>query len=208
MNPVNDQMEGIVFNIQRYSIHDGPGIRTIVFLKGCPLACQWCSNPESQKLSPEMIYNSTSCIGCGACQNVCSVGAIDPSNPYWIDRKRCTSCGKCQEVCFSGALQMKGQTMTVAEVIKELKKDATIYRRSGGGITLSGGEPLVQSEFARELLMACQSLGWHTAIETTLYASAEVIDKVFPYIDLALVDVKSMDAGIHQKYTGVSNDLI
>lgn len=208
MDTINYRTEGTVFDIQRFSIHDGPGVRTIVFLKGCPLSCLWCSNPESQKLKPVLMYQSMNCIHCGRCISACKIGAISFNNKNFIDRDICTACGECVNVCPTSALTLKGKKMTVEQVIKELKKDAIVYRRSGGGITLSGGEPLVQSEFARELLKACKAQGWHTAIETTAYANTETIEEVFPYIDLALMDIKSTNSEMHKKYTGVSNEKI
>lgn len=199
---------GTVFNMQRYSIHDGPGIRTIVFLKGCPLSCLWCCNPESQNLKPEVMYQASLCIHCGKCIKACKFGAIEPQNIGLVNHTECVACGECVNVCPTSALTMKGQRLTVEQVIQELKRDEINYRRSGGGITLSGGEPLLQSGFAVELLKACHAKGWHTAIETTAYATGESIDKVFPYIDLALLDIKSLNNEIHQKVTGVSNEII
>ncbi|WP_396136471.1 glycyl-radical enzyme activating protein [Clostridium sp. SHJSY1] len=208
MDTINYCMEGLVFDIQRFSVHDGPGIRTIVFLKGCPLSCKWCSNPESQSLKPVIMYQEMNCIHCGRCIKACKKGAISINNKDFIDRDICTACGECVNVCPASALILKGKKMTVEQVVKELKKDSINYRRSGGGITLSGGEPLVQSDFSKELLKACKVQGWHTAIETTGYGSVESIEKVFPYIDLALMDIKNMNSNIHKKYTGVSNEII
>lgn len=208
MDSINYSEIGIVFDIQRFSIHDGPGIRTIVFLKGCPLSCLWCCNPESQSIKPVIMYNEKNCIHCGRCINVCKQKAINPQNKELIDRNLCIGCGECANICPASALVLKGNKMTVEQVIKELKKDATNYRRSGGGITISGGEPLVQSKFAAELLKACKAQGWHTAIETTGYSKTDAIEKMFPYIDLALMDIKSADSEIHKKYTGVSNEVI
>jgi len=208
MDSINYCMEGLVFDIQRFSIHDGPGIRTIVFLKGCPLSCRWCSNPESQSLKPVIMYQEMNCIHCGKCIAACKKGAISINNKDFINRDICTACGECVNVCPASALTLKGKKMTVEQVIKELKKDAINYRRSGGGITLSGREPLVQSDFSRELLKACKAQGWHTAIETTGFANIETIEKVFPYIDLALMDIKHINSDIHKEYTGVSNEII
>lgn len=208
MDTVNYCMEGLVFDIQRFSIHDGPGIRTIVFLKGCPLSCRWCSNPESQSLKSVVMYQEMNCIHCGRCIAACKKGAISINNKEFINRDICTACGECVNVCPASALTLKGRKMTVEQVIKELKKDAINYRRSGGGITLSGGEPLVQSDFSMELLKACKAQGWHTAIETTGYGTLEAIEKVFPYIDLALMDLKNINSDIHKEYTGVSNEII
>lgn len=208
METINYGAKGIVFDIQRFSIHDGPGIRTIIFLKGCPLRCKWCSNPESQKMKPELMYRSDQCIRCGSCFKVCKVGAIDLDKEYIVDRNKCTSCGECVLVCPSSALLMKGKTMTVEEVIKEARKDSIQYYRSDGGITLSGGEALVQYEFAREIFKACKAQGWHTAIETEGYANEEVIKDVIPYVDLVMLDIKSVNLKKHMEFTGVDNEII
>ena len=208
MDSINYNMEGLVFDIQRFSIHDGPGIRTIVFLNGCPLSCKWCSNPESQILKPVIMYQSMNCIHCGRCVTACKKNAIDFENKGFINREICTACGECVNVCPASALTLKGRKMTVEQVIKELKKDAINYRRSGGGITLSGGEPLVQSDFSKELLKAAKAQGWHTAIETTGYANKKVIEEVFQYIDLVLMDIKNINSSIHKEYTGVTNEII
>ncbi|MEA9390225.1 glycyl-radical enzyme activating protein [Acerihabitans sp. TG2] len=205
MNTVQYDTEGVLFNIQRYSLHDGPGIRTIPFFKGCPLACKWCSNPESQRPEPELIYKKNECIHCGKCVEICPQHALSVNNPYFIDRERCIGCGKCISVCPTQALEMKGKRMTVRDVVRELQKEENLYRRSGGGITLSGGEPLAQPEFARELLKACKEKGWHTAIETTGFTSKEVIEDVFPYVDLALTDIKAINPSVHKSNTGGDN---
>ncbi len=205
MNKIDYNMEGVLFNIQRYSLHDGPGIRTIPFFKGCPLSCKWCSNPESHRPQPELIYKKSDCVHCGKCLDACPQQALSPNNPFFIDRDLCIQCGKCIDACPTGALEMKGKRMTVEQVMHELKKEENLFRRSGGGVTLSGGEPLAQPEFATELLKACKEKGWHTAIETTGYTSKEVIDKVFPWIDLALTDIKAINPKIHKENTGVDN---
>lgn len=208
MSKVKFDQEGIVFDIQRYSIHDGPGIRTIVFLKGCPLSCRWCCNPESQIMKPVVMYQQKSCVQCGRCIKACALGAISFDNPTFVDREKCVSCGKCVDVCISGALSMKGRVQTVWETIQTVQKDATHYRRSGGGLTLSGGEPLTQPDFALELLKAAKERGWTTAMETTGFAPVEVIDRVMPYVDYALVDIKHINSDIHKQFTGVPNERI
>ncbi|EGC83506.1 glycyl-radical enzyme activating protein [Anaerococcus hydrogenalis] len=208
MDSIDYKKQGVVFDIQRYSINDGPGIRTIVFLKGCPLRCAWCSNPESQHPNRELLYRKMLCIHCNLCLKACKQGALDPSNPNLIDREKCILCEDCANICPTGALEVKGKNMTVEEVINELKKDESYYHRSNGGITLSGGEALMQADFCRELLKACKARGWHTAIETEGYASKDAINKVMPYIDLALLDCKASNDEIHKKWTGVSNKLI
>lgn len=208
MDSINYNLTGTVFDIQRFSLHDGPGIRTIVFLKGCPLSCQWCSNPESQHVKPVIMYKKDDCLHCGRCITACKRGAISPDNKNWINRDICSGCGECANACPAGALVLKGKTMSVQQVIRELKKDATTYRRSGGGITLSGGEPLVQYEFASGLLQACKGQGWNTAIETTGIGCAEAIESVFPHVDTVLLDIKHMDGEQHRKYTGGTNELV
>jgi pyruvate formate lyase activating enzyme len=209
LNPeINYQEAGIVFNMQRFSIHDGPGIRTIAFLKGCPLTCHWCSNPESHKKEPQVMFNINNCVGCRKCEKICSLGAIDFNLTNRINQSICTGCGKCVDACLPGALVMSGCKRTVEDVVNELKKDVAQYRRSGGGITLSGGEPLSQPDYASELLKACKSLGWHTAMETTAFASEDAIEKVIPWVDLVLLDIKSMDTDKHKRFTGVNNEII
>lgn len=208
MESVNYAANGVVFDVQRFSIHDGPGIRTIVFLKGCPLSCLWCCNPESQEMKPTIMFKADACIHCGRCLTVCKHDAIGAGREGLVDRAKCMGCGECANVCPVGALVLKGKTVSVTHLIEELKKDAITFRRSGGGITFSGGEPLVQREFLLEALKACKSQGWHTAIETTGYAPAKVIEEIFPWVDLVLLDIKCIDDAKHKKNTGVSNDLI
>ena len=208
MDSINYNASGTVFDIQRFSLHDGPGIRTIVFLKGCPLSCKWCSNPESQNMKPVIMYKKNECLHCGRCINACSRKAISFENKTFIDRSICTGCGECANACPAGALVVKGKTMTVQQLIRELKMDATTYRRSGGGITLSGGEPLVQYEFAAELLRACKAQGWDTAIETTGAGITEAVEKVIPYVDTVLLDIKHLDTEKHKKFTGIGNEQI
>lgn len=208
MDSIDYSAKGIVFDIQRYSIHDGPGIRTIVFLKGCPLSCLWCCNPESQRLKPSIMFSKKECIRCGKCISACKYYALDTKNENIVNHSKCVGCGECVNVCPTSALVLKGKSMTVEQLVKELKKDAITFRRSGGGITISGGEPLVQARFVTELLKACKSQGWHTAMETTGYGNKEDIEKAFAYLDLALLDIKAMDREVHKQYTGIYNDLI
>ncbi len=208
MDSINYNLTGTVFDIQRFSLHDGPGIRTIVFLKGCPLSCKWCANPESHNKKPVVMFRKDECIHCGRCLNICKQGAISLDNPTFIDREKCVGCGECVNVCPSGALVLKGHLMTIEQLIKELRKDATMFRRSGGGVTLSGGEPLYQHEFSTELLKACKAQGWNTAMETTGFGSIEAIQSAIPYVDNVLLDIKNIDNEMHKKYTGVSNEVI
>ncbi len=208
MESVNYKKSGMVFDTQRFSVNDGPGIRTIIFLKGCPLKCAWCSNPESQRMNPELMYRSIACIGCLRCVEVCKYDAIGPKYERWVNRKKCVNCGECAVACPSGALLMKGRVMTVEEVIKEAKKDDSYYWNSGGGITLSGGEALMQPEFAKEIFKAAHAQGWNTAIETEGYAREEVIRDVIPHVDTVLLDIKANDTDIHKKWTAVDNHLI
>ena len=202
-------MKGLVFNIQRYSIHDGPGIRTTVFLKGCPLRCKWCSNPESLNHYPEIMVREARCNGCGKCVEVCVPGAIALNNTnVLVDRSKCDSCMKCAEVCLTGAIEVTGQYMNVDEVVDECSKDELFYRNSGGGMTLSGGEPLYQPEFALELLKACKEKGLSTAIDTSGYVDWRALEKVLHYTDLVLYDIKHIDSEMHHSGTGINNDLI
>jgi pyruvate formate lyase activating enzyme len=203
------EARGVVFNIQRFSIHDGPGIRTTVFLKGCPLRCGWCSNPESMSPYPEMISRDIKCIRCGKCVEACSQQAIAVmENTRVIQWEKCNRCMKCAEVCPSGAIEAMGTYMTVAEVLDTVGRDAGYYRRTGGGMTLSGGEPLVQWRFALKLLQEAKRRGLHTALDTTGYCPWENLEQVLEHTDLILFDVKHMDPEKHEEGAGVSNELI
>jgi pyruvate formate lyase activating enzyme len=202
-------VKGVIFNIQHYSIHDGPGIRTTVFMKGCPLSCVWCQNPESQTLLPEIFFNSEKCTGCGKCVQVCNEKAITIfEGKSRTDRMLCKGQGKCAEVCPNEARTLMGKYMTAAEVFKDVAGDDIFYKRSGGGVTLSGGEPLAQPEFSTSILKMCKEAGIHTAIETCGLARWEIFKEVLKYVDLVLYDFKDMVLEQHKKHTGVSNDLI
>lgn len=205
---------GIVFNIQRFTVHDGPGIRTEVFLKGCPMRCKWCSNPESQNFQREPGVYITKCIGlehCGLCSQVCPTGSIlRDQNGFTnaIRRESCIHCLRCAEVCPSNALKSWGVEMTVDAVMEEILADRPLMERSGGGVTFSGGEALAQPEFLLELLRRCRAKELHTCVETALCVSQEHLAQTVPYTDLYLFDLKDCDPARHYAHTGVDNALI
>ncbi len=204
-----DYSKGLIFNIQRYSIHDGPGIRTTVFLSGCPLRCIWCANPEGQELRPRIFLNLEKCGGCGRCAQECPRDAIQlDSGKSRMNRQVCDSCGKCVDVCPNEARTLMGQWMSAEEVFEEIKKDAIFYESSGGGVTLSGGEPLSQPEFAMEILKRCRQAYIHTGLETCGHADWHTFAEVVKFVDLLLYDLKHMDPARHKEYTGVSNCLL
>jgi len=201
--------KGIIFDIEKYAIHDGPGIRTTIFFKGCPLRCWWCHNPEGQDSKPELIYRKNRCIGCGECVKNCSRVALSlVAQHISINREKCDLCVKCSQICSSDALSIVGKEMTVEEVIKEIEKDMIFYDESDGGVTFSGGEPLQQPSFLSALLDECKERDIHTAVDTCGYASNEIVDRIRGKVDLFLYDIKIMDDAKHRKYTGVSNKLI
>lgn len=201
-------MDGIVFNIMHYALHDGPGIRTVVFLKGCPLACQWCHNPESQGLHPELMITVERCTGCGDCLTVCPTGAAVLVDGVPGATDACTACGRCVDACLVGARTIAGRIMTVPEVMKELVRDRVFFEESGGGVTFSGGEPFMQPAFLRSLLETCQDEGISTAVETCGMADLAALLAVVDKIDLFLYDVKLMDTTRHGEATGVGNETI
>jgi glycyl-radical enzyme activating protein len=208
-NSVTSMQQGIVFDIQRFALHDGPGIRTVVFLKGCSLQCKWCCNPESISPKPQLAYVSEKCRHCGACVKNCPENAVRlKPEVLQVDFKKCTSCGKCTLECPSGALKIIGKTMTVDEVMQEVEKDIPYYLNSGGGLTLSGGDPLLQADFSIALLEKAREKNIHTAIETAGYASRETIKRIHRVTDLFLFDYKITDRFLHSAFTGVKNSII
>jgi pyruvate formate lyase activating enzyme len=200
---------GTVFNVMRFSLNDGPGIRTTVFLKGCPLACPWCHNPESMEKEKEVFLRDDRCIHCGECIDVCAQQAISNDDGRVItDRALCTRCGNCVPHCVAEARELVGRQMTTQEVLSEVLRDRVFFDESGGGVTFSGGEPFLQYEFLGSLLDACRTEGLHSTVDTTGCTSPVILKRLAPLIDLYLYDLKLMDDAKHQKYTGVSNRLL
>jgi pyruvate formate lyase activating enzyme len=203
---------GIIFKIKRFSVHDGPGIRTSVFLKGCPLKCVWCHSPEGIDSGIYIWYDRSLCISCAKCVNVCPEKALNlvtkPDTIIEIDRKQCSLTGECVKNCPTGALQFTGSITRVSDILTEIIKDNIYYEVSGGGVTITGGEPLYQPDFTRSILESCRHNNIHTAIETCLYAEREIIDSISDFVDLFIVDLKIFDQAQHIRYTGKSNELI
>lgn len=225
--PAPSEPTGTVYDIQGFSVQDGPGIRTTVFLKGCPLRCPWCHSPESQRFDIQLSWQARKCIGlelCGLCLNACPREALSPGEMtvpaaggaatggeirlVQVDWGRCDDCGACAEACPAGALSMWGKDYTVTEVVERVLRDRPFFEKSGGGATISGGEPFSQSKFTLVLLRALKEQGIHTAVDTTGYAPWEVIEKALPYIDLFLLDLKHMDGASHKAAMGVPSELI
>ena len=198
----------MIFDIKKYSINDGPGIRTTVFLKGCPLDCWWCHNPESKSLKPELMYRANRCTLCAECVDDCPLNAISINGRANTDRTLCDNCGICAEVCYNGARELLGSEMSVAQVMKEIERDVPFFDQSKGGVTFSGGEPLMQRKFLAEVLRACRAHDIHTVVDTSGYATWEVLESIRGDVNLFLYDLKSMDDERHKQYTGVSNELI
>jgi len=203
---------GLVFDIQKFATHDGGGIRTLIFLKGCPLQCLWCSNPESINPRPEINFIPNNCIDCGQCRTVCpqdAIGNKEVEQPgLIIDRDRCTLCGLCAKFCYAGAINILGRYVSVPELMEMVERDRQFYKESGGGITFSGGEPLAQHQFLEAALKEAQRRKIHTAIETSSFASWEVYQPVLKHVDIVLTDIKHMDDKEHQRLTGFSNQRI
>jgi pyruvate formate lyase activating enzyme len=200
---------GTIFDIKRFAIHDGPGVRTTVFFKGCPLGCWLCHNPESQAFEPELMVRPGRCNRCGDCIEACDPGAISLNETsVYIDRYRCDMCGACVDVCLAGAIELAGREVTVEEVMAEIERDRVFYDESGGGVTFSGGEPLSQAEFLLELLQACKRRGIRTALDTCGHVAPEVFRQVAEHVDVFLYDLKIVSDERHLEFTGVGNESI
>ncbi|TFG22123.1 MAG: glycyl-radical enzyme activating protein [Promethearchaeota archaeon] len=203
------EANGLVFEIQKMSTEDGPGIRTTVFFKQCPLKCIWCHNPESILKKPQLEWFKHKCIGCGTCIETCKQSALKfEEDGLHIDRDKCISCGECEEACPSTALHMLGKWWNLNDLFHEIRKDKAYYVKSKGGITVSGGEPTTQTDFLLEFLKKCKGEGISTALDTCGYASREIYEKILPYVDLILLDIKEIDSNRHKEFTGVPNETI
>lgn len=207
---VRIERKAFIFNIQKYNMYDGPGVRTLVFFKGCPLRCKWCSNPEGLERKYQVMYKRKECIDCGACVTVCPVGIHTiKEGKHFVNRNiDCIGCNKCKQACTEGALTIVGEVKTVSELLNIIEEDISFYDISGGGVTLGGGEVTMQSEFAANLLMACKQEGINTAIETCGYAKLESMLQVAEFTDLFLYDIKHIDSEKHYELTGVRNERI
>jgi pyruvate formate lyase activating enzyme len=204
---------GTIYNIQRYSLHDGPGIRTVVFFKGCPLRCRWCCNPESHHPQPEISYYKSMCIGkdaCGYCQKLCTQGAIgfDTQNRAAIDRSKCNDCRDCAKNCPPKAIRVEGRTVTANEILDEVEKESVFYRDNTGGLTISGGEPLAQSDFLLSVLLEAKKRRINVAMETCGFGNYDVLKQAALLLDTVFYDIKSLNAEKHKEWTGQSNKLI
>lgn len=205
-------MQGNIFKIKRFSLHDGPGIRTSVFLKGCPMRCAWCHSPEGLRLENELWHAKSLCIGCGRCVTACSFKALELQSgagyQIHINRNACKLNGDCVKVCPSGAMQFTARQVTSDEIVAEIVKDRIFYDASGGGMTITGGEPFFQPEFTRELLMKCRTENISTAIETCMFAKWEIVEELSEYIDLFIIDLKILDRSKHLEFTGQDNEIL
>ncbi len=202
--------QGIIWKIDRNATHDGPGFRTALYFKGCPLKCKWCSNPEGQRADPLLIFHQSKCNDCGLCMGACPYQALERQRPGKINvsRSKCDVCGDCVSKCPTEALQIWGKSYTVPEVLQVLEKDRMIHRRSGGGLSCTGGDPLDQGAFLLELLEQCRRRGIHTVVETSAYGDEELLQRMLQFVDWLFIDIKYMDPQRHLRLTGKTNDLI
>lgn len=200
-------MKAQIMDIKRFAVHDGDGIRTTIFFKGCPLRCVWCHNPEGLMKQTQLSYNEHKCISCGSCKDICMANRI-VDGKHVFDRSACDACGACERICPSGCFKVYGKECTVDQLLEIVQEDMDFYESSGGGVTLSGGECLLQADFCRELLKRCKEAGIHTAVDTCGYVSKDAIDKVMPYTDIFLYDIKAIDEDVHVRCTGHTNQLI
>jgi pyruvate formate lyase activating enzyme len=205
---VNIMVTGIIFDIKRYAINDGPGIRTAIFFKGCPLQCWWCHNPEGQTSQSQLMFRTNRCKACKDCLEVCPQNAIHWDGGSITNWEACDHCGICAEVCYAGAREMVGRSVSVNQLMEEIERDIPYYDQSGGGVTFTGGEPMFQREFLQETLLACKCIGIHTIVDTSGYAPREGFESILPLVDLFLYDIKLLDERKHLKFTSVSNKLI
>ncbi|MEG6511700.1 trans-4-hydroxy-L-proline dehydratase activase [Desulforamulus ruminis] len=198
-----------IFNIQKFCIHDGPGIRTTVFFKGCPLSCLWCHNPESQNFSKEIFYHPEKCVQCGQCLTKCKQGAVERQGEILTqDRRKCVACGECTDFCSHNAREIAGREYSLDELLAEIEKDRPFYEQSKGGVTLSGGEALCQIDFVADLVKACQKRGISVAVDTCGQVPFSSFERILDFVDIFLYDIKIMDPVLHEKYAGQSNRLI